>query len=127
MMAMNATGKTGKKTKAKTVAPVKNKPVHALAPWSCVHHGDRSEIKAYVMAAGEMETVAKIDQTKSVDAEVTAEFIARAVNDHEKMQNVIGELVAALELCLVCPDLSWEANLEAGIAIAHAKQEGLVP
>ena len=106
--------------------PVRNKPVHTLAPWTCIHHGHRSEIRAYVMAAGEVEVIAKIDQTKSNDAEITASFIARAVNDHEKMRNLIGELIAALELCLTCPDLSWEADREASIVIAYAKQEGLI-
>jgi hypothetical protein len=39
----------------------------------------------------------------------------------EKYRSAIRELVAALELCLECDGLSWEAEREADILIARYK------
>jgi hypothetical protein len=41
-----------KKAKAATTTVTKTKPLYAIAPWSCVNYPDRSEIQAYVEAAG---------------------------------------------------------------------------
>lgn len=75
------------------------------------------------MAAGGWETIAKIEQTAGVDAEATANFIAKAVNDYEKTQSLVDELVAALEPCVACGGLSWEAEHDADMALAHARHE----
>jgi len=40
----------------------------------------------------------------------------------EKYQEAIRELVAALELCLKCDGLSWEAEREADILVARYKE-----
>jgi hypothetical protein len=99
----------------------KTKPLYPAAPWSCVHRGDHSLIEAHVDAAGDWQTVAEIRNSAHIAAEPTADFIARAVNDYESNQTLIAELIDALELCLACDGLSWEAEHDAEIILARAK------
>ena len=127
MPGMIATARAKKRITPKIPAPVRGKTVHTLAPWSCDHFGDRSEIRAYVMAAGNFEIIARIDQTKSIDAGTTANFIIRAVNDYEKMQNFIGELVGMIDLCIASGNLDRKIEREAELTIAYARQDGLLP
>lgn len=114
--------KTDKKSKDILKPTVKPKPLYAIAPWSCVHYPDRSEIEAYVEAAGDWEIIAEVRQTAHVAAEATANFIIRVVNDYEKTQHLINEMTAALENCLECEGLNWSAEHDAEVALRRAKQ-----
>jgi len=78
-------------------------------------------IEAYVEAAGDWQSVAEVRQTAFIDAEATAQFIVRAINDYEKNKISIEELMNALELCLTCSGLTWEAEHDAEIALARAR------
>lgn len=96
---------------------------YTLMPWSCNHYPAFSEIEAYIPITGNWEIIADIHDTKGVDAEVVAALIARAVNGYEKAQDIISQMIAALELCLTCADcLTWEAEHEAQIVLNRARQ-----
>ena len=81
-------------TKAKQSLPIAKveklpgkKSAYTLLPWSCTHYPNHSEIEAYLLAAGDRQTIAKIHDATGVDAEHLAEFIVRAVNAYEKHLN----------------------------------------
>ncbi len=90
--------------------------------WICNHHANGSDIEAYVVADNCLEVIAQTRQTQNIDAKANASLIVRAVNDYEKHQSLIAELISALELCLASDTLSWEAEQEAEIVVARAKQ-----
>jgi hypothetical protein len=121
---MTTTAKSEKKIKAQALGLASGKPIHTMVPWSYGHRDGRVEISAYIMATGALEVVAGVEHGKNVDAEATASFIVRAVNDHEKMQNTIEELVSALELCLQRENVTWEIEHEAETVLRRAKQGG---
>lgn len=100
----------------------KTKPLYAVAPWSYRHYPDRCEIEAYVEASGDWETIVEIRQTAFIDAEVTATFIVHVVNDRERMQNLINEMAAALELCIESKGLTWAAEQAVDVCLSRAKQ-----
>lgn len=103
------------------VAPAK--PLFNMQPWSCIHKpGEFSAIEAYVEAVGDWKTIATVPQTAFLDAEKTAEFIAKAVNDRTDMQGLIDEMTEALESCLACDGLTWEAEHDAEILVRRAKE-----
>ncbi len=124
-MARGAFMTKDKAVRRKTAAPVfkvvASMPRHTLAPWSCNHFAERSEIEAYVEGTGRREIIAEIKETAGVDAELVAGFIARAVNDYEKNQTLMRQMIAALEQCLTC-NLSWEAEHEADILVRRAEE-----
>jgi hypothetical protein len=101
----------------------KKKPLYSITPWACVHHPDRSEIKAHVEYTGQQEVIAVISKAKGVDAEAVAEFITWLVNEHENNQNQMREAIAALELCLESDGLSWAAEQAADVTIRRATQK----
>lgn len=109
--------------KKKSAPATRAKAMFHLADWTCVHHPDRSEIQAYVEGSGDWQTIAEIRTAGFVDAEPTAEYIKRAVNDYEKNKVLIAELVDALRLCLDCSGLTWEAEHDGEIAIARAQNK----
>ena len=87
---------------------------YMLMPWSCNHHPAFSEIEAYLPITGNFEIIFDIHDSKGVDAEVVAGLITRAVNSYPRNQDMIAQMVGALELCLDCADgLNWEAEQEA--------------
>ena len=85
----------------------KDKPLFAVAPWSAKHGRGHSAIEAYIEITGEWGTVAEASDAAGIDAEATANFIVRAVNDHERHKELIGQMAAALEMCLECKGLTW--------------------
>ena len=97
------------------------KPLYSLFPWTYRPVPGGMAVEAYVEAAGDWEMVAEIRQTAFIDAEITARFIAKAVNERERNRELVGDLAAALELCLKVPGLTWEAEHEAEIVLARAK------
>jgi hypothetical protein len=112
-----------KKQKLEVVeATAKFKGLHNLEPWSCVHHGDRSEIEAYVMAKGDWTVIAEVRDTPHIKAEEMANYIAKAANDFDQNRQLIEELMGALELCLECDGITWEAEQEAEVALKRAKK-----
>jgi hypothetical protein len=50
-----------------------------------------------------------------------ADFIIRAVSDHPPHRAIIRQLMDALEICHKSEKLTWEAEHDAEIALAHAK------
>jgi hypothetical protein len=110
------------KNEAAIQSVTKFRALHNLEPWACVHHTDHSEIEAYVMAKGDWETVAEVKQTAYLDAVETATFIAKVVNEYEQNQKLVADLVSALELCLKCDGLTWEAEQEAEIVITRSRK-----
>jgi len=79
-------------------------------------------IEAYVEAAGDWQIVAEIKQTAFLDAETTANYIVKAINNSEPRQKLIGDMIAALEMCLKCKGITWEAEQEAEVVIKRAKE-----
>jgi hypothetical protein len=101
----------------------KKRSLYNVTPWICVHHTDRSEIKAHVEYTGQQEVIAIIAKAKGINAEALAEFITRLINEHENNQNQMREAIAALELCLESDGLSWEAEQAADVIIRRAAQK----
>lgn len=64
---------------------------YMLMPWSCNHHPTFSEIEAYLPITGNFEIIADIHNGKGVDARVVAGLIARAVNNYEKLRELINQ------------------------------------
>lgn len=113
--------KTDKSPQARKLAL--REAAYTMMPWSCNHYPDYSEIEAYIPIAGEWEIIADIHDTKGVDAEVVAGLVARAVNGYDKHLDMIGQMAAALELCLGCDAcLSWEAEHEAQVMLSRARE-----
>jgi predicted transcriptional regulator len=83
--------------KSKPDREIKVRCFYSLHPWRCQHHGERSEIAAYVEASGTWETVAIIPQTSGATSEALAEFIARAVNQSQQCENLHQAAIRALE------------------------------
>ena len=109
-----------KNTKPRILTPQES--AYTMMPWSCNHHPTWSEIEAYLPITGEFEIIADIHDTKGVDAEVIANLITRAVNTHEGNVGMIGQMAAAIELCLDCRGcLSWEAEHEAETILNRAR------
>lgn len=98
------------------------KPAYTLEPWSRVHQDGIWKIETYSMATGKREVVAEIRQSAGFSAEAIADYIVNAVNNLEKREHLIGEMIAALELCLECEGITWEAEHDAEIALRHARQ-----
>lgn len=90
--------------------------------WSCNHFQGYSEIEAYNIASGTRQVIAEVTQSKDIDAEVTADFITQAVSDHAEMQKLIRHMASALEMCLACEGISWEAEHDADILVRRAER-----
>ena len=97
------------------------KPPYTFEPWLCVHGPEKSQIEAYIMATGKREVIAEAVPTAGNTAEEVAEFIVRTVNDIEKRELLINEMLSALEICLECEGLNWSAEHDAEVAERHAK------
>jgi hypothetical protein len=110
------TQKTAKPEKA-----LREKKLYTLAPWSCRHFPDHSEIEAYVAAAGDWQTIADVRQTAGSSAEEMANFIAHVVNNHDKLIDLLDDMISALEACLACKGLEWSAEYDADIILRRAK------
>lgn len=94
---------------------------HTPVRWTCYHHIDGSDVTAYVMASGGLETIAQTRQANGIDARANAELIVRAVNNHDRYWPIINDLVSALELCLQCQGITWEAEQEASVVLRKIK------
>jgi hypothetical protein len=115
--------KAADKQKNPTAPPASGKrPLYAILPWACQHYPDHSEVKAYVPASGIWETVADVRRTAGASAETMADYLMYVVNNHEKMREMMGDMIAALELCLQTEGLTWEAEREAEITVRRAKE-----
>lgn len=108
----------------KTARQPETKGLYFLHPWNALHRRDCSVIEAYVECAGDWETVAEVRPTGHIDVEATANYIVRAVNDYGFNRPFIDELVAALEMCLECDGLTWEAEHEADVLVRRARERG---
>lgn len=98
------------------------KAAHTLMPWSCHHATNHSEITAYSEASGAWEIIAEIKESAGVDAEKAAEFITQVVNEYDQTKDLIRQLTVALETCLSCEHLTWEAEHEADVVLRRAKE-----
>lgn len=112
-----------KSTKAATSTRnfVREKALYGLAPWSCKHFHTHSEIEAYLMAAGDWQTVAEVRQSANLSAEEMANYIANVVNDHDKLMNILDDMITALETCLDSKGLDWSAENEVDIVLRRAR------
>jgi len=97
-----------------------------LTPWCCHHHDGVSEIEAYVAHNGKRHVIAETFGAPGVNAEATAELIITAINEREKMKELMGEMLIALETCLDNGGLSWEAEQEVDAVIMRTKQSGFL-
>jgi hypothetical protein len=91
-----------------------------IQPWSCIHQDSKSQIEAYVMATGNREILAEVFPSPGHSAESIAEFIVHAVNEFEKRERLIDSMQAALEICLECKGLAWEAEHDVEIVLRRA-------
>jgi hypothetical protein len=117
--AMNENADTPMNTVA--IAKIKRKFGRMIEPWSVKHFADRSEIEAYVLGTGSWKSIAEVKQAVGVEASNVADFIVRAVNEFEGNQQLIKDMIAALETCIGCVGIDWatENNLET--ILRHAK------
>ncbi|HEX4078302.1 MAG TPA: hypothetical protein VHX61_05435 [Rhizomicrobium sp.] len=117
---------TAKKAVAESETPavLQRKRLFAIEPWRyrVLDDSQTAVIEAYVEAAGTREEIARILQSRWIDAERTARFITDAVNAQHEHHAMVMELCSALELCLASDGLTWEAEFEAEAAVKHAKQ-----
>src|SRR5271168_2649686 len=81
-----------------------------LAPWSCRHYTDHSEIEAYVSAAGDWQTIVDVRLTAGSTAEEMANFIAHVVNDYDRLMDLMDDMISALEACMASKGLDWSAE-----------------
>jgi hypothetical protein len=103
-------------------SPSKIKYLYNLFPWVYRPNSEGMTIEAYVEAAGDWQTIAEIKQTAFLDAEVAATYVIKAVNGNEPNRKLIEELAGALELCLTCEGITWEAEQEAEAVLAKVKK-----
>ena len=108
----------------KVTTPPPRQRLFAIEPWRYCLLDDRQTavIEAYVEAAGERLVIARVLQSRSIDADRTARFITEAVNAQHAHDTTVAELCSALDLCLECDGLSWEAELEAEAAVRRARE-----
>jgi hypothetical protein len=66
--------------------------------------------------------MADINQSKDFDAEAVAEFIACALNNYNEARELIRHMAAALEKCMACKGISWEAEHDADILVRRAEK-----
>ncbi len=90
--------------------------------WSCHHRVETSDIEAWVPTQNGLVPIAQTRSIDGVSARANAELIIRAVNEYQKLQPVMVELVAALEQCLAADGLNWETEQEADIVCRKAKR-----
>lgn len=97
-------------------------PPHLAPPWR-VHEGS-ALIEAYNPALGGWAVVAEGRDSPELAAKAVGAFIVKAVNGGDRREKVIGELIAALELCLECGGLTWAAEQAADVAMKRAGGRG---
>lgn len=109
--------------KAKSQLAFSQKPQGQVltTPWSSVHFEGRSNVEAFVEPLGDWVVIAKVEDNLNVVAKETSDLITKAVNEYERNQEIIKELIAALELCMECPELTWEAEHDAELVLMRAK------
>jgi hypothetical protein len=100
------------------------KPLYTVEPWSYTQCDGKTHIEAYVIASGKRAIVAEIFSIKGHSAEDMAEFIIQAINNLDKEEVLINDLVVALEMCLECENghLDWSAEHDGEVALRHAKE-----
>lgn len=94
---------------------------YTMPPWSCRDGEGGIEIEAYNEETGDWVVIAKTVPAPGIDPKPNADFLLRAVNNYDRDRQVIAELISALEMCIGCDKLSWEAEQEASIVLARAK------
>jgi hypothetical protein len=100
------------------------KALYTVEPWSYIQCDGKTHIEAYVMASGKRAVVAETFSTQGYSAEAMAEFIIHAINNLDKEEVLINELVMALEMCLECENrqLDWSTEHDGELALRHAKE-----
>lgn len=93
-------------------------PTHPAPPWR-VREGS-ALIEVYNPALEGWAVVAEGRDSPELAAKAVGAFIVKAVNGGDRREKVIGELVAALELCLECGGLTWAAEQAADVAMKRA-------
>ena len=108
-------------------ASAPQRKLFAIEPWRyrLLDNRQTAVIEAYVEMAGARKVIARVQQSRWLDADRTARHITDAVNALQSHDATIEELCSALELCLECDDLSWEAEIEAEQAVKRARQKRL--
>jgi hypothetical protein len=124
---MPKTASKKQKPEATLVEPLsassgKPRYLYNLFPWVYRAIPGGMAIEAYVEIAGDWQTVAEVKQTAYLDAEATANYIVKSINGDEPTQKLLEELAGALELCLTCDGLTWEAEQEAEAVLTKLKR-----
>jgi hypothetical protein len=96
---------------------------YGLHPWRCTHHGDRSEVFAYVEASGKWETVLVVRASSGTTAEELAVYIVNLVNDRREDQDALEQAFAALDAVLQ-DGLTFTTEQEAEHAAERLKKLG---
>lgn len=98
------------KTSGKIATPI-------AIPWAIHNQKDGSNIDAYIDAIGEWATIARTMPVEGVNPQEVAEQIIHAVNNYEKQEAMLGEMVMTMKLFLECDGISWEAEHDADILL----------
>jgi hypothetical protein len=100
----------------------KSKLRSSLTQWSCRHFRTYSEVEAYNIASGTRQIVAEVIASKDINVESVAEGIATAANNYDSSRKLIRHMADALEKCLACKGISWEAEHDGDIMIRRARE-----
>ncbi len=111
--------------KAKQPKEAKSRVYYQIHEWQCEHHKDCSEIKAYVEASGEWETVLEARPTSGASAETLADFVCGLINSNQEKNRLMRIALEALQTCLDEGDLNFTSEQAADHAIAQLKKVGL--
>lgn len=93
-------------------------------PWSALRRAGRNVVEAYVDASRTWVRLVEVIPSEHVHARATADFIIQALMAYDKNRALIASMIGALEICLDCKTLSWEAEHDAEIVLRRAKAGG---
>ncbi len=105
---------------AKTVS--KHRPRSNLMQWSARHLGDGSELEAHNLISGTRQVIAVVPTTGQLQADKVADMIVVAVNNYDTARKMIRHMADALEKCLSCKNISWEAEHDGEILVRRARE-----
>ena len=98
-------------------------PDKPVPNWSALRRAGEGTIEAYIEASRTWEPIVEITAIGFVakDRRATASLIIDALDRYQRNRVLIPHMIAALELCLECEELSWAAEHDAEIVLKRAK------
>jgi hypothetical protein len=101
---------------------VRGMPRQTLTPWSFTYASGCFAIEAYCVASGKRQVIAEVPASAGLNPESVAAFIVTAVNDYDRARELIRHMADALENCIACKGITWEAEHDGDIMIRRAQE-----